>query len=100
MNVALILCGGVGNRFGGGLPKQYLPVAGRMCVEYVVRACCEANSVDKVVVCAAPPYEYLLPLRERYDFDLTPSGAERNGTIRLGIEYIHAHLCLRKIGGD
>ena len=24
MNAALILCGGVGNRFGGGLPKQYL----------------------------------------------------------------------------
>ena len=45
MNAALILCGGVGNRFGGGLPKQYLPVAGHMCVEYVIRACCEAKSV-------------------------------------------------------
>ena len=97
MNVALILCGGVGNRFGGGLPKQYLPVAGHMCVEYVIRACCEAESVEKVVVCAAPPYEYLLPLREKYDFDLTPSGAERNGTIHLGLEYIHAHYACEKL---
>ena len=97
MNAALILCGGVGNRFGGGLPKQYLPVAGHMCVEYVIRACCEAKSVDKVVVCAAPPYEYLLPLRERYDFDLTPSGAERNGTIHLGLEYIRARYACEKL---
>ena len=97
MNVALVLCGGVGNRFGGGAPKQYLPVDGHMCVEYVIRACCEAKSVDRVVVCAAPPYEYLLPLREAYDFELTPSGEERNGTIRLGLEYIRGHFDCEKL---
>ena len=97
MNVALVLCGGVGNRFGGGAPKQYLPVDGHMCVEYVIRACCEAKSVDRVVVCAAPPYEYLLPLREAYDFELTPSGEERNGTIRLGLEYIRGHFHCEKL---
>ena len=75
MNVALILCGGKGNRFGGELPKQYMLVDGRMCVEYVIAAACQAKRIERVVVCAAPPYEHLLPLQKRYDFDLTPSRA-------------------------
>ena len=43
MNVALILCGGKGNRFGGELPKQYMLVDGRMCVEYVMRKNADAG---------------------------------------------------------
>lgn len=97
MNAALILCGGVGSRFGHDLPKQYLPVDGRMCVEYVIEAACSARSVDRVIVCASPPYEHLLPLQARYAFDLTPSGAERNQTIRLGLEYIRTHYDCQKL---
>lgn len=97
MNVALILCGGKGNRFGGELPKQYMLVDGRMCVEYVIAAACQAKRIERVVVCAAPPYEHLLPLQKRYDFDLTPSGAERNATIRLGLEYIRERYDCRNL---
>ena len=97
MNAALILSGGVGNRFGGGVPKQYLEVAGRMIVEYVIEAAVGAKSVDRVVVAASPPYEYLAPLQGKYGFELTPSGKERNDTIRLGLDYIKGHCACEKL---
>ncbi|NLD59273.1 MAG: NTP transferase domain-containing protein [Clostridiales bacterium] len=97
MNAALILSGGVGNRFGGGVPKQYLEVAGRMIVEYVIEAAAKARSVDKVVVAASPPYEFLLSLKDKYGFELTPSGKERNDTIRLGLDYIKRNYACENI---
>ena len=97
MNVALILAGGSGNRFGGEVPKQYLTVCGRMIVEYVIEAAVQAKTVDRVVVAATPPYTYLQDAQKQCGFALTPAGETRNGTIRLGLDYIRSHWDCEKL---
>jgi len=48
--VAVVLAGGSGERFGGGVPKQLLPLAGRPLIEHSVAAFDQAPGVDTVLV--------------------------------------------------
>ena len=54
--VAVVLAGGTGQRFGGGLPKQLLRLAGRTVLEHSVAAFDLAPGVDDVVVVIAPGF--------------------------------------------
>jgi 2-C-methyl-D-erythritol 4-phosphate cytidylyltransferase/2-C-methyl-D-erythritol 2,4-cyclodiphosphate synthase len=69
---AIIAAGGVGQRFGGGRPKQFLSIGGRPILERSVLAFLAHPSIDEVVVAlptdlAGTPPDYLLhstkPLR-------------------------------------
>jgi 2-C-methyl-D-erythritol 4-phosphate cytidylyltransferase len=51
--VAVVLAGGTGERFGTGLPKQLLPLAGRALIEHSVTAFEQAPGVDAVLVVMA-----------------------------------------------
>ena len=48
MNVAMILSGGSGKRFGQEVPKQYQLVLGKPVVQYVVEAVKKVPKIDKV----------------------------------------------------
>src|SRR6516225_5473790 len=48
--VAVVLAGGSGERFGTGVPKQLLPLAGRALIEHSVTAFEQAPGVDAVLV--------------------------------------------------
>ena len=48
--VAVVLAAGSGERFGGGVPKQLLPLAGRPLIEHSVTAFEQAPGVDAVLV--------------------------------------------------
>jgi len=47
---AVVLGGGVGNRFGGSMPKQLLTLGGRTLVEHCVAAFGRAPGVDEVLL--------------------------------------------------
>ena len=49
-NVAAVLAGGVGSRFGSALPKQFVEVAGKTIIEHSVTAFEENTSIDEIVV--------------------------------------------------
>ena len=51
--VAVVLAGGSGERFGTGVPKQLLPLAGRTLIEHSVIAFEQAPGVDAVLVVMA-----------------------------------------------
>ena len=51
--VAVVLAGGSGERFGTGIPKQLLPLAGRALIEYSVSAFEQAPAVDAILVVMA-----------------------------------------------
>jgi 2-C-methyl-D-erythritol 4-phosphate cytidylyltransferase len=56
--VAVVLAGGSGERFGGGVPKQLLTLRGRTLLERCVTAFEQAPCVDSIlVVCAAAHVE-------------------------------------------
>lgn len=50
MNIAMILSGGVGKRFGALTPKQYQDLLGKPVVDYVVNATLQSDKIDKTVV--------------------------------------------------
>ncbi len=54
--VAVVLAAGSGSRFGGELPKQFLPYDGRTLVERSIDAFQSSPLVDKVAVVVAPAY--------------------------------------------
>ncbi|HXP06331.1 MAG TPA: bifunctional 2-C-methyl-D-erythritol 4-phosphate cytidylyltransferase/2-C-methyl-D-erythritol 2,4-cyclodiphosphate synthase [Stellaceae bacterium] len=90
---ALVLAAGRGARFGGSLPKQYLPLGGSSVLRHAVDAFSRHSRIDGVLVTIRPED------REVYDgalagLDLLPSvfgGAERQDSVRLGLEALAAH---------
>lgn len=85
----MITSGGVGQRFGAGMPKQYVEIDGRQVIGYVIEACRQSRLADAILVVAHPQYHD--ELRTRYGVEVTASGAELNDTKRAGLEYLHEH---------
>ena len=50
MNVALILAGGVGNRLGAKIPKQFIEVCGKPVLAYTIEAFERHPEIDAVLV--------------------------------------------------
>lgn len=50
---ALIPAAGAGARMGGGIAKQYLPLAGQPMIHHAVRALCECSAIAQVYVVLA-----------------------------------------------
>ncbi len=94
---ALIVAAGRGHRFGGPLPKQYLPLAGQPLLRHTVAAFREHPDIAGTVVVIA---EADRPL---YDRALAPAlddggpllepvigGADRQASVRAGLEALAA----------
>ena len=56
MNVAIIVAGGKGTRFGGNRPKQFLEINGTPIIVHTLRQFEQAQEIDRVVV-AVPAQE-------------------------------------------
>ena len=81
-NIAVILAGGSGQRFGSALPKQFLSLAGRTVIEYSVEAFEKCDAIDEIAVVMHP--DFLPQMQEIIDRNgwkkvrkLLPGGAER-----------------------
>ena len=85
---ALVLAAGRGSRFGGSLPKQYLPLGGIGVLRHAVSVFATHPRIAGVLVSIRPED------REKHDgalagLDLLPpaaGGAERQDSVRLGLE--------------
>lgn len=55
-NIAVILSGGTGSRFGGTLPKQFTKLAGRAVIEYAIDAFDNASEIDEVIIVSQPDH--------------------------------------------
>ncbi|AQZ99414.1 pyrophosphorylase [Comamonas kerstersii] len=49
-NVAVILSGGVGSRFGGALPKQFTKLAGKAVIEYTIDVFEKNENIDEILI--------------------------------------------------
>ncbi len=90
--VALIVAAGRGHRFGGDLPKQYRRLAGRPVLARTAAAFATHAGVDAVRVVIHPDdiglYEEAVA-----GLDLlppVPGGAERQDSVRLGLESLES----------
>ena len=53
MSWVIVPAAGSGRRFGGDIPKQYLPLAGRPLIEHTLRALLACDGIDGAVVALA-----------------------------------------------
>lgn len=95
MNISLILSGGVGNRFGADIPKQYCLLKGRPVIEYAIDACRLSKKTDKTIIVAAG--KYVKELYKKYGFETVEGGKERNNSVKNGLDYIAENYCCEKI---
>ena len=55
-NIALILAGGTGSRFGSARPKQFTLVAGRTVLEHSIAAFEQSEEIDEIGIVAHPDH--------------------------------------------
>lgn len=94
-NIIMITAGGVGQRFGANVPKQYLLLNGRPVISYVIEACQKSRLADSILVVADPAYHE--ELRSVYGVDVADNGPELNITKRNGFDHIRAHSSCEKL---
>ena len=85
---ALVVAAGRGSRLGGALPKQYLDLGGRMILRHAVSAFAAHPQVDGVLVVIRPEDRAIFD-QMTAGLDLlppVPGGAERQDSVRLGLE--------------
>ena len=90
---ALVVAAGRGSRFGGPLPKQYLPLGGATILRHAVTALGEHGRIANVLVAIRPED------RARYDSSVAgltvmppiAGGPTRQESVRLGLEALAAY---------
>lgn len=60
MNIAILLSGGTGNRFGSDIPKQYVEVNGRRVIDYSLKSLGESSLIDFICIVAAKYWQEIL----------------------------------------
>lgn len=89
MNIAIILSGGVGKRFGGNIPKQYNDLCGKPVIQYVIDAACKSKKIDKYVLVIDKQYLNHVILPNDKDFHIVENGTERVNSVINAISYIN-----------
>jgi 2-C-methyl-D-erythritol 4-phosphate cytidylyltransferase / 2-C-methyl-D-erythritol 2,4-cyclodiphosphate synthase len=87
---ALIVAAGKGERFGGGLPKQYRPIGGKPVLRWAVEAMVRHPSIDQVRVVIGSGQQELAgaALDGLAVGDLVKGGAERSDSVLNGLQAI------------
>lgn len=56
MNIAIILAGGSGSRLGGGIPKQFLKVAGKKLIEHTIDVFENCDCINEIAIVSKEEY--------------------------------------------
>lgn len=83
---ALIPAAGTGSRMGGGVPKQYAPLAGRTMLEHAIDAMLADARIERVLVVVAPDdvRHRAFALDARVEF-VAAGGASRADSVGNGL---------------
>lgn len=69
MNIAIILAGGVGNRVGARVPKQFVEVLGKPVISYTIEKFEKHNEIDEIeIVCHSEYREYMKTLIKKMGY--------------------------------
>ena len=97
MNVALILAGGVGNRLGAKIPKQFIDVLGKPVIAYTIEAFERHPEIDAVlVVCIKPYIDRMWQIKEKYGLSkikwIIEGGDTFQGSVLNGVRYLEEKI--------
>lgn len=83
---AIIVAAGSGARAGGGLPKQFRPLAGRALLAWTIDVFVRHPAIDRVIVVINPGHDALIRDLDLPDSVITvPGGDSRTGSVRAGL---------------
>ena len=93
MNIAVILAGGVGNRVGAGIPKQFIEVLGKPVLYYTLEEFEKHEEVDAIlVVCVESYMDYVRDMKDKYNLSklrwVTEGGSTFQGSVLNGIRFL------------
>ena len=89
--VAVVLGGGIGNRFGATVPKQLLTLCGKTLVEHCVAAFSAAPGVDEVLLVMPADYaDEAAKLAGDQVRAVIPGGVTRSDSVRNALAYLGA----------
>lgn len=86
---AIIVAAGSGSRAGGGLPKQFRPLAGRAVLAWTIDAFLAHPAIDRVIAVINPDHGELIDgLGLPGDVICVPGGKNRTESVRAGLAAI------------
>ncbi len=91
MNILILLAGGVGNRLGAGIPKQFVLVLGKPIIAYTLQKFQDHPEIDAIeLVCVDGFQSELWRITNEYHFTkvikIVNGGAEYEDSIIKGVE--------------
>jgi len=81
---AIIVSAGVGSRFGGEIPKQYVHVLGRQIIDWTIDAFLQAEEIDRIILVVSGAYREQFEVNPHVDCVVT-GGATRMESVLNGI---------------
>lgn len=97
MNIAMIMSGGVGRRFGSVIPKQYNLIKGKAVIDYVIQACKQSSLTDAIVVVCDPQCVQFSDELKNGNIDIACNGSERSWSVKNGLDFINENYDCDKI---
>lgn len=93
MNIAILLAGGVGNRLGMNIPKQYVEVLGKPLIVHSLEQYQKSKLIDAIAVVCSPEYnDQIWAWAKQYGISklkwLAPGGASCQESTRNGVFYL------------
>lgn len=93
MNVAAILAGGVGNRLGAGIPKQFVQILGKPILAYTIEPFEKHPQIDAIlVICVESHIDYIWEMKEKYGFSklkwVTQGGDTFQESVLNGVRFL------------
>lgn len=90
MNIALIMMGGKGTRFGDEVPKQYHLVGGKPVFLYIVEAYQKLDCIDHIVIVSNEMWipfvhEWLGKIKKEKISAVVPGGDTRSASVHNGL---------------
>ncbi len=91
MNYCIIVAGGVGNRLGAPIPKQFVEVLGKPIIIYTLEHFQNHREIDAIeLVCVDGYQDYLKEITDNYGitkvFKIVKGGSEYERSIMNGVE--------------
>lgn len=97
MNIALLIAGGIGQRMGQDIPKQFLNVNDKPVIIYTLEAFQEHSEIDKIAVVCLDQWQHVLEVYAR-QFNITKleyiitGGDCGQSSIRNGVMELEKHF--------
>lgn len=91
MNIALLMMGGSGTRFGANVPKQFVEIGGRPIFAYILKDLDQVKSINQIIVVTHKDWidiveSWIKTLDCKKVYAVVPGGSSRSESVLNGLK--------------